>query len=62
MAKVLEHQQRDHAGALEWTEKALSLLETSRGTLTEATVNEHVLELTKRKKRLLQKIERSTDR
>jgi tetratricopeptide (TPR) repeat protein len=61
MAKVLEHQRRDHTGALEWTEKALNLLETSKETLAEATFNQHVAELTKRKKRLLQKIERAAD-
>jgi uncharacterized protein YprB with RNaseH-like and TPR domain len=61
LAKVLEHQQRDYPGALEWTEKALELLEASRQTLQPAVLNQHRVELTKRKKRIQQKLEKAAD-
>lgn len=61
LAKVLEHQQRDYSGALEWTEKALELLEASRQTLPPAVLNQHKIELTKRKFRLQQKMEKAVD-
>jgi uncharacterized protein YprB with RNaseH-like and TPR domain len=61
LAKVLEHQQRDYAGALEWTDKALELLEASRQTLPPAVLNQHRVELTKRKMRLQQKSDKAVD-
>jgi tetratricopeptide (TPR) repeat protein len=60
LAKVLEHQQRDYRKALEWTEKALDLLKTSRHELSEPTIKLHETELAKRKARLLLKVEKDS--
>lgn len=60
LAKVLEHQQRDYRGALEWTEKALNFLEAPRQELSEESIKHHRMDLVRRKERLQLKLERES--
>ncbi len=56
LAKVMEHQRRDHISALEWTNKALEQLETSTSIVSEQYISNQKSDLQKRKDRLIQKL------
>lgn len=56
LAKVLEHQRRDYAKALETTERALELLRNGTFRTSVSTSGQNSIDLEKRRKRLVEKL------